>query len=44
MRRPGSNPGPSAFTDKEVADLTIVIALMNAMNRVGIGSRLAPAA
>jgi AhpD family alkylhydroperoxidase len=32
------------FTDKEVADLTIVIALMNAMNRVGIGSRLAPAA
>jgi AhpD family alkylhydroperoxidase len=32
----------SAFSDKEIADLTIVIGLMNAMNRIGIGSRLAP--
>ena len=31
------------FSEKEIGDLTIVIALMNAMNRVGIGSRLAPA-
>lgn len=30
------------FSEKEVADLTIVIALMNAMNRIGISSRLAP--
>jgi AhpD family alkylhydroperoxidase len=30
------------FSEKEVADLTIVIALMNAMNRVGVGSRLSP--
>jgi AhpD family alkylhydroperoxidase len=30
------------FSQKEIADLTIVIALMNAMNRVGIGSRLTP--
>jgi AhpD family alkylhydroperoxidase len=28
------------FTDKEIADLTIVIALMNAMNRIGVGTRL----
>jgi AhpD family alkylhydroperoxidase len=34
----------SEFSDKEVADLTIVIGLMNAMNRIGVGSRLAPAA
>ena len=33
----------SEFSEKEVADLTIVIGLMNAMNRIGIGSRLAPA-
>jgi AhpD family alkylhydroperoxidase len=32
------------FSDKEIGDLTIVIALMNAMNRVGISSRLAPPA
>jgi AhpD family alkylhydroperoxidase len=32
----------SEFSDKEVGDLTIVIGLMNAMNRVGIGTRLAP--
>jgi AhpD family alkylhydroperoxidase len=31
------------FDAKEIGDLTIVIALMNAMNRVGISSRLAPA-
>jgi AhpD family alkylhydroperoxidase len=33
----------SEFSEKEVADLTIVIGLMNAMNRIGVGSRLAPA-
>ena len=32
----------SEFSKKEVADLTIVIGRMNAMNRVGIGSRLSP--
>jgi AhpD family alkylhydroperoxidase len=30
------------FSDKEVADLSIVIALMNAMNRIGVGGRLPP--
>jgi AhpD family alkylhydroperoxidase len=30
------------FSAKEVADLSIVIALMNAMNRIGVGGRLAP--
>jgi AhpD family alkylhydroperoxidase len=34
----------SEFSEKEIADLTVVIALMNAMNRVGIGSRLTPSA
>ena len=34
----------SEFSEKEIADLTIVIGLMNAMNRIGIGSRLAPPA
>ena len=33
----------AAFSEKEIADLTIVIGLMNAMNRIGIGSRLVPA-
>ncbi len=28
------------FTEKEIADLTIVIALMNAMNRIGVGTRM----
>ena len=32
----------SQFSEKEVGDLTIVISLMNAMNRVGVSSRLAP--
>jgi len=32
----------SQFSEKEIADLTIVIALMNAMNRVGVSSWLAP--
>jgi AhpD family alkylhydroperoxidase len=32
----------AAFSDKEIGDLTIVIGLMNAMNRVGISSRLVP--
>jgi AhpD family alkylhydroperoxidase len=32
------------FSEKEVADLTIVIALMNAMNRIGVSSRLMPPA
>ncbi|BEV44567.1 carboxymuconolactone decarboxylase family protein [Afipia carboxidovorans] len=31
------------FSEKEIADVTVVIALMNAMNRLGIGQRLAPA-
>jgi AhpD family alkylhydroperoxidase len=31
----------SQFSEKEIGDLTIVIGLMNAMNRVGISSRLA---
>jgi AhpD family alkylhydroperoxidase len=30
------------FSAREVADLSIVIALMNAMNRIGVGGRLAP--
>lgn len=30
------------FSEKEIADVTVVIALMNAMNRLGIGQRLAP--
>ena len=32
----------SQFSEKEIADLTVVIALMNAMNRIGVGSRLTP--
>ncbi len=32
------------FSEKDIADLIIVIALMNAMNRVGVSTRLAPAA
>ena len=32
------------FSEKEVADLTIAIGLMNAYNRVGVGFRLVPAA
>lgn len=32
------------FSDKEIADITVVISLMNAMNRIGIGQRLAPPA
>lgn len=32
------------FSEKEIADITVVIALMNAMNRIGIGQRLAPPA
>lgn len=31
----------TAFSDKEIADLTIVIGLMNALNRLGVSSRLA---
>ena len=34
----------SQFSEKEIGDLTIVISLMNAMNRVGVSSRLAPPA
>lgn len=34
----------SVFNDKEIADLTVVIALMNAMNRIGVSTRLAPPA
>jgi AhpD family alkylhydroperoxidase len=32
------------FSEKEIADLAIVISLMNAMNRIGVSTRLAPAA
>ena len=32
------------FSEKEVADLTIAIGLMNAYNRIGVGFRLVPAA
>lgn len=32
----------SQFSEKEIGDLTIAISLMNAMNRVGVSSRLAP--
>ncbi len=34
----------SQFSEKEIGDLTIVISLMNAMNRIGVSSRLAPPA
>ena len=34
----------AVFNDKEVADLTLAIALMNALNRVGISFRKVPAA
>ncbi len=34
----------AAFSDKELADLTIAISLMNAYNRLGIGFRLTPQA
>ena len=30
------------FSDKEIADLTYAIALMNAMNRLGVGFRMGP--
>lgn len=32
------------FSEKDVADLTIAIGLMNAYNRIGVGFRLTPAA
>jgi AhpD family alkylhydroperoxidase len=31
------------FSEKEIADLTYAIALMNALNRIGVGFRRAPA-
>lgn len=31
------------FSDKEIADLTFAVALMNGLNRMGVGFRLAPA-
>jgi len=34
----------AAFSEKEVADLTIAIGLMNAYNRIGVGFRLTPVA
>ena len=34
----------SHFSEREVADLTIAIGLMNAYNRIGVGFRLTPAA
>ncbi|MBV8536757.1 MAG: carboxymuconolactone decarboxylase family protein [Alphaproteobacteria bacterium] len=30
------------FSDKQIADLTYAIALMNAMNRMGVGFRMGP--
>jgi len=30
------------FSDKQIADLTYAIALMNAMNRLGVGFRMSP--
>ncbi len=30
------------FSDKEIADLTVIISLMNAMNRIGVGTRMQP--
>lgn len=32
------------FNERELSDLTVVIALMNAFNRIGVSSRLVPAA
>ncbi|MGY2286703.1 carboxymuconolactone decarboxylase family protein [Pseudomonas gingeri] len=32
----------AVFADKELADLTLAIGLMNALNRVGVGFRLVP--
>jgi AhpD family alkylhydroperoxidase len=32
------------FSEKELADLTVVISLMNAFNRIGAGTRMVPAA
>ncbi|WP_394778321.1 carboxymuconolactone decarboxylase family protein [Undibacterium sp.] len=34
----------AVFSDKELADLTVTVALMNAFNRFGVSGRLAPAA
>ena len=38
------NAARAVFSEKELADLTIVVALMNAYNRVGVSLRLVPAA
>ncbi|MGB3338252.1 MAG: carboxymuconolactone decarboxylase family protein [Devosia sp.] len=37
-------PGATEFTDKELADLTYAIGLMNVFNRLGISFRVPPAA
>jgi len=37
-------PAAAAFAEKELADLTIAIGLMNAFNRLGVGFRATPAA
>ncbi len=34
----------AVFSDKELADLTVAVSLMNALNRFGVGGRLVPAA
>ncbi|MBU3078107.1 carboxymuconolactone decarboxylase family protein [Sphingomonas quercus] len=34
----------AVFGDKDLADLTVAIALMNAYNRIGVGFRIKPAA
>jgi AhpD family alkylhydroperoxidase len=34
----------AVFSERELADLTTAIALMNALNRIGVGTRITPAA
>ncbi|MFZ6645977.1 carboxymuconolactone decarboxylase family protein [Undibacterium sp. TJN25] len=34
----------AVFNDQELADLTVAVSLMNALNRFGVGGRLVPAA
>lgn len=36
------SPARAAFSDKELADLTFAISLMNAWNRIGVGFRHGP--
>jgi AhpD family alkylhydroperoxidase len=34
----------AVFSEQELADLTVAVALMNAFNRIGVGSRMVPRA